>query len=165
MYFYLQEKLEKRRIIFLSSLLIIIVFIIIIRSATQKQHLQPMFSAIMRLNYWKDTLKIIWSVPLIGMGLGNFNLFYSRYAHNSYLQIWAEMGIFGIISFLWLIIRTIKLGLHNIKNAPNKNQIASLIGANAVFLVHNFLDFSFFLPEVAFLWWIILGLIISKEKK
>jgi len=164
-YFYLQGNFGKKRAIFLSGLLITTILVLILRSVTPKQHIQPIFSTLMRLSYWKDTLKIIGSAPLTGVGIGNFNLFQSRYAHNSYLQIWAEMGVLGIISFLWLIIRTIKSGLWNIKNAPNKNQIASLIAANTVFLVHNFVDFTFFLPEVNLIWWIILGLIISQGKE
>ena len=68
----------------------------------------------MRLNYWADSLKIIKVYPWTGTGLGNFNLTYARYAHNSYLQIWAEMGILGIIAFLWLIITVLKSGLKNL---------------------------------------------------
>jgi len=157
-YFYLRGNLEKRGIIFLFGLLVIIGLIFITRTATQKQHIQPIFSAVMRLNYWKETLKIIRTAPLTGVGLGNFNLIQSRYAHNSYLQVWAEMGILGIASFLWLIVMVFKSALKNIKDSPNKPQIFSLITASSVFLIHNFVDFSFFLPEVALIWWAILGL-------
>jgi len=163
-YFYLLGKLEKKRLIFLSGLLIIIILVLITRFSTQKQHLQPIFSTMMRLNYWKDTWQIIKIYPLTGVGLGNFNLAQSRYAHNSYLQIWAEMGILGIISILWLVLAVFKSVFVNIKNASQKNLTISLISANAIFLAHNFVDFTFFLPEVAMIWWIILGLSLSKTK-
>lgn len=153
-YFYLQGKLEKRKVIFLLGLLVIMGLVFMARSTTQKQHTQPIFSTVMRINYWKDTLSIIRAYPLTGMGLGNFNLMRSRYAHNSYLQIWAEMGILGIISILWLIIAAIK----------SKNQISYLLAANLAFLMHNFVDFTFFLPEISIIWWVILGLSISTEK-
>ena len=156
-YFYLRGNLEKRGIIFLFGLLVIIGLIFITRTATQKQHLQPIFSAVMRLNYWKETLKIIRTAPLTGVGLGNFNLMQSRYAHNSYLQVWAEMGILGIVSFLWLVIVAFKSAVKNI-DSSNKKLITGLITANVVFLIHNLVDFSFFLPEVALIWWAILGL-------
>ncbi len=157
-YFYLQGKFEKRKVLFLIGLLIIIGLVFMARTTTQKQHLQPIFSTVMRLSYWKDTLRIIKARPLTGVGLGNFNLTLSRYAHNSYLQIWTEMGISGIISILWLIIVVFKSAVKNIKVSLNKSLLAGLITANASFLIHNLVDFSFFLPEVAFIWWITLGL-------
>ncbi len=156
-YFYLQDKLGKRRILLLFGLLAIIGLIFITRTTTQKQYTQPIFSVVMRLNYWKDTLEIIKAKPLTGVGVGNFNLPQCRYTHNSYLQIWAEMGVLGLISFLWLMIVSIKSGVENIKQSNYKKEIISLITASSVFLIHNLIDFTFFLPEVSLIWWMILG--------
>jgi putative inorganic carbon (HCO3(-)) transporter len=157
-YFYLEGNLKKIGLSFLAGLLIIIGFVFFTRAAMPKQHIQPIFSAVMRLNYWQDTLKIIMAHPLAGVGLGNFNLAYSRYTHNSYLQIWAEMGIFGMVSILWLVIAVLKSGFKTFKDSPYKTQIAGLITANIVFLIHNLVDFTFFLPEVSLIWWVILGI-------
>ena len=156
-YFYLQNKLEKRKILSLLVLLVIISIVFMTRLTIQKQYLQPIFSTMMRLNYWRDTLKIIKFTPLTGLGLGNFNLAQSRYAHNSYLQLWAEMGILGPLTILWLIILVIKSSLKNIRDSY---YIAGLFISNIVFLLHNFIDFTFFLPEVAVIWWTIFGLIL-----
>jgi len=163
-YYYLKGRFKKEGGLFVSGVLVIIGLVFIARSMTQKQHLQPIFSTMMRLNYWKDTLRIIKTHPLAGVGLGNFNLLQSRYAHNSYLQLWAELGVFGLIAFLCLIINIFKHGLKNIKNSTYKNQITALTTATAVFLIHNFFDFTFFLPEVAIIWWVVLGMIYTKEK-
>lgn len=160
-YFYLSGKLGKKKGFIFLGLLIIIGLIFITRSSTQKQHLQPIFSTLMRLNYWKDTLRIIKTRPFTGAGIGNFNLPLSRYAHNSYLQIWAEMGILGIISILWLIIAAFKSAFNNIKNSQDNKVIVCLLTTNVAFLFHNLIDFSFFLPEISLIWWVALGL--SKE--
>ena len=158
LYFYLKKGLEKKIIFFLYGLFLIICLVFVTRLTAQKQHLQPIFSTVMRLNYWKDTLNIIKARPLTGVGLGNFNLIQSRYAHNSYLQIWAEMGIFGLISFIWVITTVLKSKLQNIKYNSRKETIYLLIAVTTVIL-HNFVDFTFFMPEVMFIWWVILGLI------
>jgi len=159
-YFYLQGKFKKRGIILLLGLLVTIALTFLVRSTAQRQHLQPIFSTVMRLNYWKDTLEIIKAKPLTGVGIGNFNLPLSRYAHNSYLQIWAEMGIIGIVSFVWLVVDIFKNIINTIKTSPQNNLIVALISANVVFLVHNLVDFTFFLPEVAIIYWVTLGCII-----
>ncbi|MFH0791567.1 MAG: O-antigen ligase family protein, partial [Candidatus Omnitrophota bacterium] len=83
---------KRREFVFLAGLLVIIGIAFATRASAKKEHLQPAFSAVTRLNYWLAGGQIIKSHPFIGVGLGNFNLKSSRYAHNSYLQIWAEMG-------------------------------------------------------------------------
>lgn len=163
LYFGLAGKFRKKQVIFLSGLLAIISLTFVLRTAMQKEHIQPLFSALARINYWEETLKVIGKSPVLGIGIGNFNLPQSRYAHNSYLQIWAEMGLLGIISFLWLITAIFKNSLKNLTNSDNKAEIAVLISASIVFLAHNLIDFSFFLPEVAFMWWVILGLTLQSK--
>jgi putative inorganic carbon (HCO3(-)) transporter len=159
-YFFLQGKFEKRKVVLFLTLIVIISSTFIIRSTGQKPHLKPAFSTVMRLNYWKDALKIIKTAPFAGVGLGNFNLPQSRYAHNSYLQIWAETGILGIVSFLWLIVIVFAFLLQKIKSITDRKHAAGLITAAVVFLIHNFFDFTFFLPEIANLWWLVLGIIM-----
>lgn len=158
-FFCAEGKLKKIHIFSLIGLFILIVIIFAWRSIAQREHVQPAFSTLMRLSYWKETLGIIKAHPLAGVGLGNFNLKMSRYAHNSYLQIWAEMGVLGLFSFVWIAYIVIKSRLKDLTQSLYNNQAVCLLAASAVFLVHNFLDFTFFLPEVAFIWWVILGLI------
>jgi O-antigen ligase len=160
-YIYLQGILDKKRLLFIATLLIIVGLVFFLRQTATKQHILPTFSLIRRLDYWEDTLKIIKIAPWQGVGLGNFNISFSRYAHNSYLQIWAEMGILGIGSFLWLIVAVFKSAFKNMKGSQNKEKIIGLITANTVFLIHNLVDFSFFLPEIALIWWVALGLLFS----
>lgn len=158
---FLQDKLKKRNILLLAGLLITCGLIFLIRAHTQKQYLQPLFSTMMRLNYWQDTLGIIIKHPLTGIGLGNFNLTYSRYSHNSYLQIWAEAGLPAIIAFLWLVAAILRSGLKTLKEPCDKAKTCALICASCVFLIHNLIDFSFFLPEVNLVWWAIMGLLLN----
>lgn len=154
--FFLRKKWSKKTILLLAVVAICFVFIFILRSATIKQHFQPAFSITQRLNYWEDTLRIIKMHPFIGVGPGNFNLQASRYTHNSYLQLWAETGILGLFAFLWLIFMVIK--------RPCKNDSAWLLTVSiVVFLLHNMIDFTFFLPEVSMVWWVILGLGASEQ--
>ena len=162
-YFYLEGRLEKKKIVFIGGLWLLMAGVLLVRLAASKEHLHPVFSAAMRLSYWKDALSIIRRFPVTGVGLGNFNLVYARYAHNSYLQIWAEMGILGLVSFLWIILRIFQSAFLNLSGPQDRRRTACLAAASLVFLTHNLMDFTFFLPEVAMLWWVISGLMLSKK--
>lgn len=162
-YFYLKEKLGKKEAFLVLGLFVIAVLILIARFVVQKEYTHPVFSTLMRLNYWKDALGVIKLSPLFGVGIGNFNITYSRYAHNSYLQFWAEAGILSLISYLWIVLAVFKAAFKNIGASADRNRIACLSFASFVFLAHNFIDFTFFLPEVVFIWWIILGLLLPKD--
>jgi len=154
-YLCLQKKLDKKRIIFLLLLSMAIGLIFFLRCANTKEHLQPLFSLSARMNYWKDALRIIIQYPLSGLGIGNFNLIESRYAHNSYLQLCAEIGILGLICFIWLIAKIIMAGFKN--EAVYKTAVFAAI---LIFLIHNLFDFSFFLPEVSLIWWVALSVFL-----
>ncbi|MCM8780437.1 MAG: O-antigen ligase family protein [Candidatus Omnitrophica bacterium] len=164
LYFYLKGGLNQKSIVPIFVILAIISLVFIFRSSAQKYHTQPIFSTLMRLNYWQDSLKIIKKYPLIGVGLGNFNLANSRYAHNSYLQLWAEMGVLGIIAFLWLVVAILKYNLERLKN-HNRTTYIPLITSVVIFLVHNLIDFSFFLAEISFVWWVVMGLGLEDSYK
>ncbi len=66
-----------------------------------------------RLKIWKNTISIIKDNPIKGYGVGNhklaimkveapqkFNFIVSDHAHNDFLEMWSELGIFGLIIYL-----------------------------------------------------------------
>lgn len=158
--FYPRGQFRKRNLLILSGLLATAGIIFMIRLRTPGQHLQPLFSTVMRLSYWQETIQLIKSHPLIGIGPGNFDLPHSRYAHNSYLQLWAETGIFGLLAFIWLILSIAKSTLKSLKNGHPKTQNALLLTSCIAFLIHNLVDLTFFLPEVSFIFWALAGLLM-----
>lgn len=157
LYFYLRGGTSGKRRILLLGLLAAVFLTLFIRSADQPQHFQPLFSALARYEYWQETLKIIATSPVLGIGLGNLILSKTQYAHNFILQLWAETGIVGVISFLWLIFTIYTLNA----KTPRARETAGLIAGVFIFLLHNLLDFSFSLPEVNYLLWLLLGCLVA----
>jgi len=151
-----QKHKKLRIVIVLLGLTVIGVFTA--RSIFSQVNSTPEFSTLMRLSYWNDTLEIIKKHPFLGIGPGNFDLTQTRYAHNTYLQIWAESGIFEITAFICLVAAIIRTALTSVKNSAFKRQPAGILAACVVFLLHNLFDFTFFLPEISFIWWAIAGL-------
>lgn len=162
-YVLLKNDSRKTRGIFLLGLALFIPLIFIMRIFSGKGHLSPLFSMFMRINYWQDTIEVIKMHPFLGVGLGNFNLVYSRYAHNCLLQFWAEAGLIGIASLFWLVCAVLRNSVNKIKNFADDKETLILVTCLAAFVFHNLWDFSFFLPEVSLIWWAILGL-LSKPK-
>jgi len=160
-YFYAAGKLTKRKLLLLLGLSIAIIAIFILRTTIQKAHSTVEFSSLMRLTYWKGALGIIKLKFFTGSGLGNFNLPYARYAHNTYLQIFAETGILGILAFLWFIYKLLKTGFLRLSRNNQDFLLFGLLLSNLAFLLHNLVDFTFFLPEVSLTWWLLAGILFS----
>lgn len=158
-YVLLKNDFKKNKVFLLLGLILSIFLVFFMRITSGKEHLSPLFSVFMRFNYWHDAIEIIKTHPLLGVGLGNFNLTYSRYAHNSFLQFWAEAGFFAIASLFWLVYIIVTNSINKIKNLTDNKETLVLVTCLAAFIFHNLWDFSFFLPEVSLIWWVILGLL------
>lgn len=119
-----------------------------------------------RFVMWKNTARMISDHPLVGVGIGNFNLIYHRYvtpedryilpqipenwnyyylrqAHNEYLQVFSELGIVGIFLFfifLGLILTSSILCLRKNRNdAIFFGLFLSFLGSLIIaFFVFNF---------------------------
>jgi O-antigen ligase len=64
-------------------------------------------SNIERLTAWSNGLEVIERFPILGAGVGNFFAVLGRetgfYAHNAYLNVWAETGPVGLLGLLLLL--------------------------------------------------------------
>lgn len=133
---------------------------------THELHLLPTFSVEERLEYWKSAWGIIRTHPWIGAGLGSFDLPGRTYfAHNIFLQFWAEAGIASALSFFWLIAAIVRNGWKNLQASPEKERRVGLFAGVCVFLVHNLMDFTFFLPAVGLIGWVMMGLLFSSGEQ
>jgi putative inorganic carbon (HCO3(-)) transporter len=139
-----------------------------------------------RMNVWLGAIELIRDHPenrplpnyVFGIGPGNsaFNKVYPLYqinprftalsAYSVVLEVLVETGIFGLFSFLWLLLVTLNLGwkqLVRLKNLGNSEGLW-LLGAIATMLGmlgHGAVDTVWYRPEVNTLWWMIVALIAS----
>ena len=152
------KKVNKKILAAIFLVVLLILGVTFLRFKETKDIYKPFFSLSQRAVYWKDTVGIIKKHPFKGIGLGNFSLKESRYAHNSYLQIWAEAGLVGFLLWLSIVFIFIKEGFSKLKILKSKGPYALILCCGLSFLIHNLIDFSFYVPQVAFLWWITLAL-------
>ncbi len=125
-----------------------------------------------RFLWWQGAVNIIKNHPLGGVGLGNFGNMYlvyktaglnSIYAHNHYLQLWSEVGVFSLVFWLLGIYAVIRGKLLKLPEQELYDQYTSigLICATGGLLAYSLIDYSLYLPAIAINWWILLGLMRS----
>lgn len=126
-----------------------------------------------RLEFWKVALNLVKYNPIKGFGLGTFfsayyleynvNEWYSRFAHNHYLQILVEQGIVGLLLFVSFISISLKNIVINILNNDNNKYTVGALSASLAFLMHIFIDFSWNFPAVSILFFAFLGIALRKS--
>lgn len=124
-----------------------------------------------RLLWWQGALKMFLSRPFTGVGLGTFARYYpqfktqglnSLYAHNHYLQILAENGIFALLGFLGMIIHFFQPASPS--GGQKVKDLGICIGIVAI-LIHNFIDYNLAVPGVALTFWTLCGLEMNRNKR
>jgi len=119
-----------------------------------------------RFRYWLAALKMIKDHPIFGMGVGTFMANFSKYlpdsfvsyAHNCYLQIWAETGVFSLLSFIAFIVLLAYLGIRKFM-VSRDFVLLGLLSGFIGFLTHSFFEVNLYSLQLAILFWVWVGLI------
>ena len=112
-----------------------------------------------RLKNWNQGYEMFANNFLFGVGIGNYSLEINPtieyrtpvYAHNLYLDIGAEMGIFALIVWVFLIAITISQ-LYKVNKNSNDELLKvvsiGLIGSFVWFSVHSLFDTPIYSPTI-----------------
>lgn len=123
-----------------------------------------------RLDMWQKANQIGWQNPWAGIGLGNYSLSVDSAAdyrnpitaHNFYLDIFSEMGLFAIIVWLLLILVTISQLFQKMKKVDKEKKylFIGLIGSLSYFSIHSFFETAIYQPVILAVLMIILALAV-----
>ncbi len=86
------------------------------------------------------------------------NLNHYNFPHNIFLNIWIDLGLFGLLGMLVIIAAAIWEG---IKNRGNALALGLLIFMIAV-VVHGLIDIPYLKNDLALMFWLVLGLSFIK---
>lgn len=133
-----------------------------------------------RFTIYDTTANLMEDYWVRGVGLGsdvmkqvfqtyptNFDGSYPIHTHNNYLQMWGETGIWGILSFLGLLLWQLKRGVKAFLAAPDrrvKRLLAAAIGAFCGILVIGLAEYTWFYPRNMFTYWFLFGVIAAGIK-
>ncbi len=122
---------------------------------------------------WQAAFGMIKDRPILGHGVNTFMSKYleywvggerqPRYAHNCYLQVTAETGILGLVTFVWLLallLRHVAAGIADLP-PPDRLRLIGLAGGLVGFLAQAGLDTNFYALRQAALFWTMAGLAVG----
>jgi len=131
-----------------------------------------------RLVMWQAAWRMIQERPLVGHGVNTFMANYlhywvggekqPRYAHNCYLQMWAEVGLIGCAAFLWVLIESFRVWIRGWKYTGSKTELflrVGVVGSLLTFVLHAAIDTDFYSLRQAALFWVLAGLITGASRR
>lgn len=146
---------------------------------TRPERITALFSAgegthISRVVIWESAVNVIRERPFTGAGLDQFvHLDAAKYGiphvrfmlyshpHNWILDFWIRLGLLGLVAIVWLLARFYLVAVPLVRR-PRDPYLAGvalgLIGSVTHLVVHGLFDLTFFQADLAFLFWLALGL-------
>lgn len=113
-----------------------------------------------RIKTWKEGIEIFKNNPIFGVGFKIPEFMHSYDTHNTFIQIAAEMGIFGLLVFLWLLWKIFRESLL-LLNSEFNIIAAGFIGCIIAFIIVNMFYSNFFRDTVVGTFWAMLGILAS----
>ncbi|MCX7711587.1 MAG: O-antigen ligase family protein [Clostridia bacterium] len=131
-------------------------------------------STLYRLKIWEGSWRIVEDFWATGLGLGQepFQRFFNKYtsaalpahSHMLPLQIWVELGLLGIVSFVWMVVRLVKKSMICIfekKNEGLNNIIIACISSLTGILVIGLFEYVWFYPRILTMFWIDISILMA----
>ncbi len=111
------------------------------------------YAVVERLAHWQAALNMSRANPWTGVGFGNYEIAYPAYrllnwkfplghAHNYYLNVLAEAGMIGLLTYglLWIVVIFVSWRARQHPNVVARLTAAGLLGAWVYLTVHSLTD-------------------------
>jgi putative inorganic carbon (hco3(-)) transporter len=132
-----------------------------------------------RMNVWLSSLAMLHDNWWLGVGVGNqaFVLAYGLYMHTGYdalgtycvpLEVGVETGMVGLLVFFLMVVASLcrgHLGFTKEQSVWQRWLIAGAAAALVGLMTHGLVDTVFYRPQVQFLFWLIISLLVSSTFK
>ena len=128
------------------------------------------YSLVNRYCIWEGTRDLLQDKPITGSGLNGYQLDYKsyntclgadyQYPHNIFLTFWTEIGILGLLAFIWLSYAYIKT------NSKGSDKLLSvgLLAALVYIYVHGLVDVPYFKNDLSVEFWTLAALVSINYK-
>jgi O-antigen ligase len=134
-------------------------------------------SADVRIQIWRDTLELVRAQPVAGSGLGAYEsalmrhklaapLYTVDFAHNDYLQLAAELGVFGlavVVTLAALCLRSAWRAARRSHWEEERWRALGALGGLSALALHSFVDFNLYIPANAMTLAWVAGIAIARS--
>ena len=182
-FFYPKKTLTVKNLTFLSSnLSLAIILIVVILSILGAEKRASFYNQLMLKDYQitesvmgrLNTYEVAWQAfkekPLTGIGLFNYgpyatgydleNPFVQQIVNNEYLEILAEIGMFGLVLFIGIIILIIYAGFRGVKLAK-ESEMGTYLAILTIGFVAVLVQYNFFSTLAIIGIWVYVSLLVS----
>ncbi|MEX0621711.1 MAG: O-antigen ligase family protein [Candidatus Woykebacteria bacterium] len=138
-------------------------FIYVDRFVSEKPP-SPRNSLYVRLCIWEATRDLVRDKVVTGVGLSGFPTVYPeaatcerqtfQYPHNIFLNFWTELGILGLLVFLWISFNYLKILVPHFNNFLAVGLFSVLIYT----YIHGLVDVPYFKNDLSSGFWVFLAL-------
>jgi putative inorganic carbon (HCO3(-)) transporter len=117
------------------------------------------------------TLGIIAAHPILGVGLGSYvyNLhgFPEIYPHDVYMTFWVELGVLGLLAFLYVFVR---LGVSawralSLARGFEKALLWGVVGTVVTWALHGIVDSPYWKNDMAVEFWLVVAIAVAVTRK
>jgi O-antigen ligase len=125
-----------------------------------------------RQAYIHNALQLVREHPFVGNGWNSFDTITipmiknveerSSHVHNSYLQVWAELGVIGLLIFLLFLFLLLKAPQRIFAALDDRKRwiYAALWTGAVACAIDNVFSFTMIKCEIAAYWWVLAGLLL-----
>ncbi len=131
-----------------------------------------------RIAMWSETVDFLKDHPLAGAGLASYSQKIEPYhktvdgagveifhlPHNIFLALWVNIGLLGLLGFLFIIIWFYQNALHNLESKKNQLKIL-LTSSMTILLVMGLVDTPYIKNDLAIFFWLLPALLITTSEK
>ncbi len=155
----------KRKTLFYTFITgILIVFAVVLatplRTMVFNREIQDPFTY-EKKDLYIETLDYLRDHPLLGTGLETFKYYYPQYksmpelrsapyVHNELLNIWSDLGLLGVLAFVWLLVLFYRLANQLIRK-DNKIYLTAFMAGVTGIVVQSMFEFNLHDPALALL--------------
>jgi O-antigen ligase len=150
------------RLVLWSSVIVSVLLLLIaprVAPETDNPWVRPGGTGQVRLCLWEGTANVLRDNWLLGVGLSGFKEQYSsyyvtcdaepvEYPHNLVMTVWAELGLLGLLSFVYLLYKASRV-------VDEAFQVLALLGL-LYLLLHGLVDVPYFKNDLAVQFWLLL---------
>jgi O-antigen ligase len=158
-----------------GTLAIISIFFVLPKTnSIREELLMQDRSGQIRINMWGEAIELLKTRPIEGAGLASYqtlivpyhhqvngdNIEIFHHEHNIFLTMWVNLGLFGLIGFVWMLVWFYRVGLQNIISYRLSPLSIYLLASMTALITTGLVDSPYIKNDLSLFFWLLIALMI-----